>query len=119
MLCVSASHTFTSGKRDDLIDLLVGQVQCAGLFSSDDRKADPFLLVRIVLKFPFNTVENQVLNREPLGRSFRLQLAISRIGDVDRGSHIGILPYLWLTDFGCLVAAVCMSLAQRIDIFLL
>ena len=83
-------------------------MQCTGLFSSDDRKADPFLLVRIVLKFPFNTSPVVPTGTERVGSGMSI-VVLTLVS-----YHI-----YGYTDFGGPVAAVCMSLAQRIDIFLL
>src|SRR5579864_3078135 len=95
---VSATHTFTSGKRNNLEDLGIIQLCSSGLLRANDRKRD---LVRTIVsadQFPLDATKNKFLDRAALARSLALQFAIEAIGDVYGSPHRSILPYLWLSE---------------------
>ena len=43
-----------------------------------------------------HTAKNQLLDGAALAGRFAFEFAIQGIGNVDRRSHVSILPYLWL-----------------------
>src|SRR5438270_6386335 len=94
---VMASQTFTSGKRDEFCDLGIVDVQRPWTLRFHDRKR--YALTRLLLpnaQFVFDSAEDQFLHRTAFAGSPTLELPVQRVRNIDRSSHISIVPYLWL-----------------------
>lgn len=95
---MSAIQTFRSGKRNDLIDLRVVQIEASRFVGLDDRRASLGACFCFCggSQLQFHSSKNQFFDRESLVSRFLLQGAVEGIGDVNGRSHFIILPYLWL-----------------------
>src|SRR5208283_1251115 len=93
-----ANHTFRSGKRNEVVDFVIVDLETAWPFGRHQwqRNALPFLR-GLGSKFDFHAAENQFLHRTILANCLGLQLAIHHVRNVDRSPHGRSLPYLWLT----------------------
>jgi hypothetical protein len=94
---VSATQTFTSGKRNDLEDLRIIQFHRPRPLGTYDWKNNPHRAASSVpLQFLLHAAQNKFLDRTTLASCFALEFAIKRVRNIDCCSHLFILPYLWL-----------------------
>ena len=85
-----------SGKRNNLEDFVIVELECSRVLRSDDGERDPLPRPsRIFSEYLFDTAEDQFLGRTAFGGRATLQAPIDRIRDVDRRSHKFSLAYLW------------------------
>jgi hypothetical protein len=85
-----------SGKRNNLEDFLIVELERSWLLGTYDRERDPsecFALA--LLQNLLDSAKDQVLGRTAFAGCAAPQAAINGIGYVDRGSHLPNLPYLW------------------------
>src|SRR5580704_6578778 len=94
----SASQTFKSGKRNDVVDTGIVDSDQTGSLEWNDRKLQSLTLglSGAFIKRLLEPAKNEFLRGTTLASRPRLQLTVNRIGDVNRRSHDTILPYLWL-----------------------
>jgi hypothetical protein len=93
---VRASQTFTSGKRGDFRNFGIVDVEGCAALRGNDRKRHRLDASPRFFQFFFYSAKNKVLHASSFAGGAAFKLPIKRIGNVDRGSHIRMLPYLWL-----------------------
>src|SRR5207249_9598576 len=82
-----------SGKTDEVVDLLIGEIECSGLVRRDERQHE--LAARLGLDDHLNAADDQLANRRPFASCAALQASIHGVGNVDRCSLHCMMPYLW------------------------
>src|SRR6185437_5204642 len=89
LLWVSATQTFTSGKRNEVVEPVIVDSDRAGPFAADDgqthargRRPD------VVREDAIDALEDQCLGRPAFAGRAGLQPPVELVGDVDRGAHV-------------------------------
>ena len=87
-----------SGKRNDVVDAGIVEVNRAWTFGSDygELNALEAGLAWFVAKNLFHATKYELFGRTAFFRCTRLQAAIDGVRYIDSGSHKTILPYSWL-----------------------
>src|SRR6266567_5828570 len=85
---LSANQTFTSGKTDDVVDLLIVNSDGPWRIRLEDRLRKPLhRLSGTFVDLPMNTAQDQLTNGSALTNGLHLQAAVSLIRNVNGGSH--------------------------------
>lgn len=93
MLCVSATHTFTSGKWDVFVNTFFAEFQRARSLGFKYREPTPrptgsLACLRLLLpQSPHNTFQNDAHDCGPLNRGAQPHLAIKRVRNVYTGTN--------------------------------
>ena len=65
-----ANHTFRSGKRNEVVDFVIVDLEAAWPFGGDQRKCNALLFLHgLCSQFDFDTAENQFLYRQRFSRT--------------------------------------------------
>ena len=85
-----------SGKRNDFVDLGIIEPDLSGPLGVHDGKPYPVTgLAAISFQNLLDASQDQLFGGTALAGRARLEAAVNRVRDIDRGSHIFIVPYLW------------------------
>src|SRR5262245_3720667 len=85
-----------SGKRNDVVDPDIVEVDGPAMFGRNDRQADAGGARRSRAQDLTDALQDQGFHRAALVRGARLETPVHGVRNVDRCPHAAMLPYLWL-----------------------
>jgi hypothetical protein len=95
---VRAIQTLMSGKRNEVVDFGIVEMERPGFLRWHEWKFDPpATLPSRLFQDLLHTPQNQFFCGSAFARSARFKPAVNRVRNVHRGSHRQMLPYLWLS----------------------
>src|ERR1700728_3572720 len=84
-----------SGRKEDVIDLLICQVKRSGSRRPNEGQHKRLPGGGPLLAREFHSLKQELAHSGPFAGSADFQFTVDRIRDVNRGAHKNIIAYLW------------------------